>query len=50
MSLLTQQNLNQEIVEEEQGEGETDEEFRKRISEMLVQGSPDDAFKGGFDE
>ena len=47
--ILSQQST-KEIVEEEQGEEETDEEYRKRISEMLVQGSPDDAFKGGFDE
>ena len=47
--ILSQQST-KEIVEEEQGEEETDEEYRKRISEMLVQGSPDDTFKGGFDE
>ena len=47
--ILSQQST-KEIIEEEQGEEETDEEYRKRISEMLVQGSPDDAFKGGFDE
>ena len=47
--ILSQQST-KEIVEEEQGEEETDEEYRKRISEMLVQGSPDDEFKGGFDE
>ena len=47
--ILSQQSTKQ-IVEEEQGEEETDKEYRKRISEMLVQGSPDDAFKGGFDE
>ena len=47
--ILSQQST-KEIVEEEQGEEETDEEYRKRISELLVQGSPDDAFKGGFDE
>ena len=42
--ILSQQST-KEIIEEEQGEEETDEEYRKRISEMLVQGSPDDAFK-----
>ena len=47
--ILSQQST-KEIVEEEQGEEETDEEYRKRISEMLVQGSPNDEFKGGFDE
>ena len=47
--ILSQQST-KEIIEEEQGEEETDEEYRKRISEMLVQGSPNDEFKGGFDE
>ena len=47
--ILSQQST-KEIIEEEQGEEETDEEYRKRISETLVQGSPDDEFKGGFDE
>ena len=47
--ILAQQST-KEIIEEEQGEEETDEEYRKRISETLVQGSPDDEFKGGFDE
>ena len=47
--ILSQQST-KEIIEEEQGEEETDEEYRKRISEMLIQGSPDDEFKGGFDE
>ena len=47
--ILAQQST-KEIIEEEQGEEETDEEYRKRISEMLVQGSPNDEFKGGFDE
>ena len=28
----------------------SDDEYRKRISEMLVQSSSDDEFKGGFDE
>ena len=44
------QQSTKENIEEEQGEEETDEEYRKRISEMLVQGSPNDEFKGGFDE
>ena len=47
--ILSQQST-KEIIEEEQGEEETDEEYRKRISEMLVKDSPDDEFKGGFDE
>jgi len=47
--ILAQQST-KEIIEEEQGEEETDEEYRKRISETLVQDSPDDEFKGGFDE
>ena len=47
--ILSQQST-KEIIKEEQGEEETDEEYRKRISEMLIQGSPDDEFKGGFDE
>ena len=47
--ILSQQST-KEIIDEEQGEEETDEEYRKRISEMLVQGSPNDEFKGGFDE
>ncbi len=47
--ILSQQST-KEIIEEGQGEEETDEEYRKRISEMLVQGSPNDEFKGGFDE
>ena len=47
--ILSQQST-KEIIEEEQGEEETDEEYRKRISEMLIQGSPDDEFKGGLDE
>ena len=47
--ILSQQST-KEIIEEEQGEEETDEEYRKRISEILVQGSSDDEFKGGFDE
>ena len=47
--ILAQQST-KEIIEEEQGEEETDEEYRKRISETLVQGSPEDEFKGGFDE
>jgi len=47
--ILSQQST-KEIIKEEQGEEETDEEYRKRISEMLVQVSTDDEFKGGFDE
>ena len=49
-SEILSQQTTKEITEEEQGEEETDEEYRKRISEMLVQGSPNDEFKGGFDE
>ena len=47
--ILSQQST-KEIIKEEQGEEETDEEYRKRISEMPVQVSTDDEFKGGFDE
>jgi ATP-binding cassette subfamily B protein len=49
-SEILSQQTTKEITEEEQGEEETDEEYRKRISEMLVKDSPDDEFKGGFDE
>ena len=49
-SEILSQQTTKEITEEEQGEEETDEEYRKRISEILVKDSPDDEFKGGFDE
>ena len=39
-----------ETPEEEQGEEESDEEYRKRISETLIKDPSEDEFKGGFDE
>ena len=39
-----------ETPEEEQGEEESDEEYRKRISEALIKDPSEDEFKGGFDE
>lgn len=47
--ILSQQSI-KEVVEEEQGEEESDEEYRKRISEMLIKDPSEDEFKGGFDE
>ena len=47
--ILAQQTI-KEIVEEEQREEESDEEYRKRISEMLIKDPSEDEFKGGFDE
>ena len=47
--ILAQQSI-KEVVEEEQREEESDEEYRKRISEMLVKDPSEDEFKGGFDE
>ena len=49
-SEILSQQATKEIVDEEQGEEETDEEYRKRISEILVKDSPEDEFKGGLDE
>ena len=47
--ILAQQSI-KEVVEEEQREEESDEEYRKRISEMLIKDPSEDEFKGGFDE
>lgn len=47
--ILAQQTI-KEIVEEEQREEESDEGYRKRISEMLIKDPSEDEFKGGFDE
>ena len=47
--ILSQQFI-KEVVEEEQREEESDVEFRKRISEMLIKDPSEDEFKGGFDE
>ena len=47
--ILSQQSI-KEVVEEEQGEEESDEEYRKRISAMLIKDPSEDEFKGGFDE
>lgn len=47
--ILAQQST-KEVVEEEQGEEESDEDYRKRISETLIKDPSEDEFKGGFDE
>ena len=47
--ILAQQSTT-ETPEEEQGEEESDEEYRKRISETLIKDPSEDEFKGGFDE
>ena len=47
--ILAQQST-KEVVEEEQGEEESDEDYRKRISETLIKDPSGDEFKGGFDE
>ena len=47
--ILAQQTI-EEIAEEEQRKEESDEEYRKRISEMLIKDPSEDEFKGGFDE
>ena len=47
--ILAQQST-KEVAEEEQGEEESDEDYRKRISETLIKDPSGDEFKGGFDE
>ena len=47
--VLSQQST-KDIIEEEQMEEESDEDYRKRISEMLSKDASEDEFKGGFDE
>jgi len=43
-------NMISNAPEEEQREEESDEEYRKRISEALIKDPSEDEFKGGFDE
>ena len=47
--ILAQQSI-KEVVEEEQREEESDEDYRKRLSDMLIKDPSEDEFKGGFDE
>ena len=47
--VLSQQST-KDIIEEKKMEEESDEDYRKRISEMLSKDASEDEFKGGFDE
>tara|TARA_Y100000590_G_scaffold62422_1_gene66748 strand:- start:2913 stop:4871 length:1959 start_codon:yes stop_codon:yes gene_type:complete len=47
--ILSQQSI-KEAIEEDQKKEESDEEYRKRISDMLSKESESDDFQGGFDE
>ncbi len=47
--ILSQQSIREE-AEENQKKEESDEEYRKRISDMLSKESETDDFQGGFDE
>ena len=38
------------VIEEEKTSDESDEEYRKRISEMVMEDTSEEDFKGGFDE
>lgn len=48
--ILAQQSNKETVVEEEKTSDESDEEYRKRISEMVIKDTPEEGFKGGFDE
>ena len=48
--ILAQQSNKETVVEEEKTSDESDEEYRKRISEMVIKDTSEEGFKGGFDE
>ena len=48
--ILAQQSNKETVIEEEKTSDESDEEYRKRISEMVIKDTSEEGFKGGFDE
>jgi len=48
--ILAQQSNKETVVEEEKTSNESDEEYRKRISEIVIKDTSEEGFKGGFDE
>ena len=48
--ILAQQSNKETVVEEEKTSDESDEEYRKRISEIVIKDTSEEGFKGGFDE
>ena len=48
--ILAQQSNKETVVEEEKTSDESDEEYRKRISEMVIKDTSEEGFEGGFDE
>ena len=48
--ILAQQSNKETVIEEEKTSDESDEEYRKRISEMVMEDTSEEDFKGGFDE
>ncbi len=50
LEILAQQSNKETVVEEEKTSDESDEEYRKRISEMVIKDTSEEGFKGGFDE
>jgi len=48
--ILAQQSNKETVIEEEKTSDESDEEYRKRISEMVIKDTSEEDFKGGFDE
>ena len=48
--ILAQQSNKETVIEEEKTSEESDEEYRKRISEMVIKDTSEEGFKGGFDE
>ena len=48
--ILAQQSNKETVIEEEKTSDESDEEYRKRISEMVIKDTSEEGFEGGFDE
>ena len=48
--ILAQQSNKETVIEEEKTSDESDEEYRKRISEIVIKDTSEEGFKGGFDE